>query len=101
MAELNFGFWRYLLAPRYEHTLWLHAIRHGFPQVDGARERIFKPISRLHLVRNRIAHLEPIHSRDLMRDDRDIDEVIRAVCPKTADWAASRRRLRALAATRP
>jgi hypothetical protein len=101
VAELTFGFWRYLLASRYEHTLWLHAVRHGFPQIAGMRERIYRPMSRLHTVRNRIAHLEPIHSRDLILEDRDIDQVIRAVCPKTATWAASRRRLKTLATTRP
>jgi len=101
VAELNFGFWRYLLASRYEHTLWLRAVRHGFPRVAGMRDRVFRPMSRLHMVRNRIAHLEPIHGRDLVLDDRDIDQVIRAVCPKTAAWAASHRRLKALATTRP
>jgi hypothetical protein len=65
------------------------------------RERVYRPMSRLHTVRNRIAHLESSHGRDLARDDRDIDQVIRSVCPKTANWAASRRRLKALAAARP
>lgn len=101
VAELSFGFWRYLLASRYEHTLWLAAIRHGFPHVHGKRTVVDVPLRRLHELRNRIAHLEPIISRRLERDEADIDAVIRAVCPRTAEWAASLRRINTLRAAKP
>jgi hypothetical protein len=101
VAELNFGFWRFLLASRYEHTLWLGAMRHGFPGAQGDRVRVEKPVRRLHEARNRIAHLEPILKRDLARDERDINYVIQSICPKTALWAAGQRRLLAVSAKRP
>ncbi|HET8684200.1 MAG TPA: hypothetical protein VFM54_20350 [Micromonosporaceae bacterium] len=36
VAELGFGFWRYLLARRYERVLWLPCLRHAFPGLRGA-----------------------------------------------------------------
>jgi hypothetical protein len=101
VAELGFGFWRFLLASRYEHTLWLHAVRHGFPGAKGDRTRIERPVTRLHLARNRIAHLEPILDRDLAADERSINNVIKSVCPATANWAATQRRLLDVLAERP
>ncbi|TKG57687.1 hypothetical protein FCN18_38750 [Prauserella endophytica] len=101
VAELSFGFWRYLLAARYEHTLWLESIRHGFPHVHGRRTAVDEPMRRLHQLRNRIAHLEPIINRELHRDAADIHAVVHAVCPKTAEWAASLRRVDAALAAKP
>ncbi len=33
IAELNLGFWRFLLAKRYEETLWTGTLRHAFPHL--------------------------------------------------------------------
>lgn len=101
VAELNFGFWRFLPAARYEHTLWRDAIRHGFPGARGDRTRIERPVRRLHQVRNRIAHLEPVFARDLLNDEQDIDRVLRSVCHDTAQWAAKLRRVKGIVAARP
>lgn len=101
VAELSFGFWNFLLAARYEHTLWTPAIRFGFPHAGGARQRVAEPVSRLYQARNRIAHLEPVITRDLLADDDDISRVLRTICASTARWASSLRDLRAVARARP
>ena len=100
VAELNFGFWRFLLARRYEGTLWTHAIRHGFP---GARSRrdVEDPLARLHGLRNRVAHLEPIFTRDLGRDEAAMSNVLDSICPATGGWARALRRVRDMDACRP
>jgi hypothetical protein len=100
VAELGFGFWRFLLASRYEHSLWLHALRNGFPGVRD-RRAIEAPVRRLHEVRNRIAHLEPVLKRDLARDEADVSKVLRAICPDTERWATSLSRIRSVGACRP
>jgi hypothetical protein len=100
VAELSFGFWRYLLASRYEHSLWLHAMRSGFPGVRD-RRAIEAPVRRLHEVRNRIAHLEPVLKRDLSKDAADASKVLLAICPHTERWAASLSRVRSVHASRP
>ncbi|WP_331756109.1 hypothetical protein OH791_38760 (plasmid) [Streptomyces anulatus] len=85
VAELTFGFWRYLLARRYQDNLWRLAVRHAFPHLQPqTRSEVEKPLIRLHKLRNRIAHLEPVHRRDLLDDRQDILTVLGYICPDTA-----------------
>jgi hypothetical protein len=89
IPELPFGFWRFLLAGRYEQTLWTPALRHAFPYLQPRRRRdIAAPVDRLHQLRNRIAHHEPIHYRDLAADHADMLAVVAAVCPDTHAWVS-------------
>lgn len=89
IAELPFGFWRLLLAAHYEETLWRPALHLAFPHLQPRRRRnIAQPVSRLHQLRNRIAHHEPIHSRDLASDHADMLAVVAAVCPDTHAWVS-------------
>jgi hypothetical protein len=77
VAELPFGFWRYLLERRYQASLWPQALQHGFPNLAGRRRReiVRNAVFDLHGLRNRIAHQEPIHSVDLARRQRQALEV--------------------------
>jgi hypothetical protein len=65
IAELSFGFWRFLLANRYGTTLWPN-LAGGFPHApDRARTTVEGPIGRLHDFRNRLAHHEPVWNKEL------------------------------------
>jgi hypothetical protein len=57
VAELPFGFWRYLLASRYERTLWRTRLYLAFPG-QGRRQPVYAKLAGLHQLRNRIAHHE-------------------------------------------
>ncbi len=86
VAELPFGFWRYLLAKRYSSTLW-PAIRHGFPQLPGRdRARLERPVIRLHNLRNRIAHHEPLIRENLPARLADLEYVLDAIDPVLRGW---------------
>lgn len=66
VAELSLGFWRYLLIPRYEHSLWNPAIRSRFPSLSGlsgaaSRKEVHRRTEALNYLRNRVAHHEPIY----------------------------------------
>lgn len=66
VAELSFGFWRYLVTPHYEASLWVPALTHAFPHLpaatlDARRRQVEHHVAPLHRLRNRIAHHEPIH----------------------------------------
>lgn len=63
VAELTFAFWRYLESSRYDRSLWRPALRHAFP--GRSRRAVATVLHPLHLLRNRIAHHEPIHHLDL------------------------------------
>ncbi|MFD9240652.1 hypothetical protein ACFV0D_01690 [Streptomyces sp. NPDC059556] len=92
VAQLSLGFWRYMLATRYTHDLWHDAIRYAFPALkQGRLSEIETPVIRLHGLRNRIAHLEPIFTRQLMWDLRDMKAAIGYICPRTQAWFASTR----------
>jgi len=68
VAELSFGFWRYLTAQRYHASLWVPALHAAFPGGDDdlrtRRRDVERHLADLMLVRNRAAHHEPIHRRN-------------------------------------
>jgi len=70
VAELPFGFWWALLADEYNRTLWQPALRDAFAG-PVRRRTLHQRLDELRRLRNRIAHHEPIHSRDL-HADRDL-----------------------------
>lgn len=87
ITVLSFGFWRFLLAGRHEHTLWIPALRRAFPHAPtGRRGYIATRVEHLHHLRNRIAHHEPVYPRMLQRDMEDALDVVRAINPRSAAW---------------
>jgi hypothetical protein len=44
-------------------------------------------VERLHHLRNRIAHHEPIHRRNLVADHEDAIAALAAICGHTRSWA--------------
>ncbi len=82
IAELGFGFWRYLCSSQYLTSLWVPALASGFAQHPSPndpqqiRTDVEDRVQPLHLLRNRIAHHEPIHRRDLARDHDQLLEVV-------------------------
>ena len=96
IAELNFGFWRYLCGSAYLTSLWVPAIASAFalhPSVGNPRQirkDVADRMQRLHVLRNRIAHHEPIHQRDLTRDHRHLLDIAGWICTDTHTWIATR-----------
>jgi len=84
VAELAFGFWRYLASPQYHRTLWTPGLRRAFPGVPIGEAS--KTLDRLLDMRNRIAHHEPIHNRDLAAIHADGCRVARWVDGSAAAW---------------
>jgi hypothetical protein len=101
VAELSFGFWRFLLARRYTATLW-PALRPAFPYMPGSDRRLLEaPVARLHVLRNRVAHHEPLLAEPV--DDRyaDLLDVVGFVHPQMRSWLDTHNRLLATLAQRP
>jgi hypothetical protein len=95
VAELPFGFWRFLLTSHYERSLWMPCLRHAFPGIQGRgmRRDVHDAIRDLHVLRNRIAHHEPIHNRPLAVLHDQALMVAEWVCPVTRRWIAARSRV--------
>ncbi|WP_420437028.1 hypothetical protein [Candidatus Poriferisodalis sp.] len=66
------------------------AFPHHPAQGDPRRIRadVEHRMERLHLLRNRIAHREPIFRRDLARDHAQLLELIGWMCADSQTWAA-------------
>ena len=107
IAELNFGFWRYLCEPPYLTSLWVPAVASAFPLHPAAQrpERVRADVAdrmqRLHFLRNRIAHHEPIHRRDLTRDHEQLLELADWMCPHSRAWIAATSQTPRVLAARP
>ncbi|WP_125773746.1 hypothetical protein [Antribacter gilvus] len=90
IAELTFGFWRYLVSAKYDRTLWRVGLHRAFPHLNATLRQVSKLLQRLNDLRNRIAHHEPIFNRDLAQLHRDVDQLMRWLDADLATW----RRLR-------
>jgi len=92
VAELPLGFWRFLLSGRYERSLWLPCLRGAFPGIEGRgmRRDVHDAMQELHLLRNRIAHHEPIYNRPLGRLHDLALTTAGWICPVTRQWMAGR-----------
>jgi hypothetical protein len=87
VAELMFGFWRFLLDARHSPTLWAPALRHAFPHLrPKVRSEVYDRLERLNTMRNRVAHCEPIHYLPLDERWHDVMSVAGWICPTTAAW---------------
>lgn len=90
VAELSFGFWKFLLVKRYEAALWTGYLRHAFPNLQPqSRAVVYRALDELHTVRNRIAHHEPVHSRDLTADTLTIYRLLDWIDADVRAWAVS------------
>lgn len=67
VAELSFGFWWSLFAQEYNRSLWQPALRHAF-EGSVRRQKLHDELGHFRVFRNRIAHHEPIFTRDLQGD---------------------------------
>jgi hypothetical protein len=102
-AELNFGFWVTLLAPRYDASLWRPALRHAFPHRPRGQERkeAHGALNAIRRLRNRVAHHEPIIGRNLADDHAAILKIVSWICPETAQWITAHSRVPAILPARP
>lgn len=102
VAELSFGFWKFLLSRRYEASLWTADLRHAFPRLRPQRRSlVYGALDELHALRNRIAHHEPIYRRLLERDAETTSRILEWIGPEVREWADTRSRLHAVLAARP
>lgn len=104
IAELQFGFWRFAVAKRYQATLW-PTLRFAFLHHPSApfapRADVDIAMASVNKLRNRIAHHERIFDRNLPGDHTTTLELLEWICPDSREWAASLSRVPAVLALRP
>ena len=91
VAAVTFSFWTSMFGREYE-TLWqttLHRIG-SRPDGRGLRRKDFSgPLAQIRILRNRIAHHEPIISWDLPTHYNKIIELTGWLSPSAAEWCTA------------
>lgn len=107
IAELKFAFWQKMFTGRFDAQIWNPHLNAVMPHlnpawtVQQARKRIYDDLESLRLLRNRIAHHEPIIKRPLGADFQKIQELIAFRCPHTASWMVHNQQAQALINAKP
>lgn len=110
VAELSFGFWRFLLTKRHAPDVWVDLVASGLPHFPHGTDRaaFAHPVEQIHKLRNRIAHLEPLvdtnaaaEARRLDRYDTHLDTLARWIDPAAATWITSVSRVGTVRNQRP
>lgn len=107
IPELKFVFWQRLFTRRYDGRLWNPHLFEAFPHLDdgkSAREQrraLYESLETVRKLRNRIAHHEPIFSRDLASDLDTVCGLIAVRCGETENWLRAREKVTGLLGERP
>ena len=92
VAELKFIFWEKMFTARHDKRLWNQYLKQQFPfspadlTAKDLRKALYDDIHHIRRLRNRIAHHEPIFSRDLQDDYNRIHRLIYWRSDITASW---------------
>jgi Abi-like protein len=100
VANLTFGFWRYLSSKAHEKSLWVPYLHAAFPPKTN-RGELDARVGRLHNVRNRVAHHEPLLSTSLPAALQDLLWVAERLDPSIAQYISSSTDVPTLNASRP
>ncbi len=105
IAETSLGFWRYLAASRYLTSLWVPALHRAFPHgpsdLRDRRREVEAILDRIGFVRNRAAHHEPLHHRDLTSDYERAVLIGSWISPDAGAWIKARSTLPRTVMKRP
>jgi hypothetical protein len=106
LAQLSLGAWRYILpskSNKSKQKLWEVAIKNAFPAWPGewTAESVVSRVANAHGLRNRVAHLEPLHRYDLRRARRDMRSVCHGIGPDAARFFVQTERLLPLVDSNP
>jgi hypothetical protein len=92
IPELKFVFWQKMFTSRYDIRLWDPHLQRILPNMNGThtvaarRSAIYKDLEQLRNLRNRIAHHEPIFTRNLADDYQKILDLVGFRCSITSTW---------------
>ena len=107
IASLNFAFWEKIFTKGQDARLWQPHMRNVFPhvpcdmEIKAIRATFFDELQYIRRFRNRIAHYEPIFSRNLHQDYARLLKIISWRSTIAADWIHKVQNVENLLAQRP
>ncbi|WP_240796349.1 hypothetical protein [Streptomyces sp. RFCAC02] len=100
IADLSLGLWRFLSSAAHEKTLWVPHLHRAFPRGTD-RGALDRRVGRLHELRNRAAHWEPLLAAPLERRMDDLMWVTELLSQDLAVYIRHHSEVAAMLAKRP
>jgi hypothetical protein len=103
----EFVFWQKIFTSRFDQHLWKTHLKVVLPNLDPAksigqsRQEIYDRLEEIRKLRNRIAHHEPIFTRNLTGDLQKIVDLVELRCKVTATWMLNNQQASKIIARRP
>jgi hypothetical protein len=107
IPQIAFVFWEKMFTGRFDGQIWNAHLKRIMPHlnptwsVQFARKKINNDLNKIRVLRNRIAHHEPIINRVLSDDFRLIQGLIYSRCPITAEWMIKNQKAQKLIFLKP
>lgn len=104
VAALSLGFWVSLLTRSYRVPFGWHGpgLRSVFPHDPSLTQPdVYRICNDVRILRNRVAHHEPLLNMPVSRIRADLDRVLGAMCPGSLEFAAAGCRVAATLTQRP
>jgi hypothetical protein len=106
IAELKFVFWQKMFTARHDIRVWDAQILTLFPNATGLtphqlRQRVFDDLEVIRRLRNRIAHHEPIITRNLVDDLNRMLDLVDLRSSGTGVWLRAMEDVTDVLAERP
>lgn len=107
IPELKFVFWQKMFTSRYDGRLWNPHLLRVLPNLQQGvaigrlRQGIYNELEQIRKLRNRIAHHEPIFTRNLQDDFQKICRVVESKCVLSATWLTQNQMALALFQAKP
>jgi hypothetical protein len=107
IPELKFVYWQKMFTGRHDTRVWNTHLLGVMPNLDSSktisqlRQQIYDDLEKVRELRNRIAHHEPIFTRNLTGDLQRMVSLIEHRCKITAEWMLDNQQASALISARP
>lgn len=107
VAELKFAFWEKTFTKGQDARLWIPHMNTAFPGIPAgisiptSRANAFAALQAVRELRNRIAHHEPIFTRDIAAEYQRLHDVISWRNPTAAAWMDRVQKVTGLIPLRP
>lgn len=106
IAELKFVFWQKMFTSRHDDRVWSSQIQAQLPHAaearpDALRARVYADLEAIRTLRNRIAHHEPIFTRDLSKDLTRLVNLVETRSTEVADWVRTMEHVTRVLAEKP
>lgn len=114
LAQVMFGMWKDLLPNHMPDAdpdktenknrvrLWEESLINAFPHInDPDGEQVFWFVARLHRLRNRVSHMEPLLNIDVSEEVNQAFDLLRSIEPVVAAWVTGGSRVSEIVGRRP